>query len=188
VNESLADVASELRALAREVAVELQSRLDGSSAPSGWVLWSGLTLTGEMIMKPPYTGFGWWQYTTKLALRTDGELVAFEENVKIEDFACNSPNHGPARGVHKASDAELVYPDVVRWDEHRSVEEAEARTMTDTYRSAAEYGDPLGRGLRDALQELRQAPRSPTLLEPVPSAARPSSPPARKGFLSRLFK
>ena len=120
-----------------------------------------------------------WEYTTKIALRTDGELVAFEANV-AEDRRVPSPNHSP-HGVQAASDQVLVYPDVVRWDERREVEETLGRTLVDTYHSPAQYGDVLGRGLRNALQELRQAPRSPAPLgEPskrVPGAAKVGAAP-----------
>jgi len=58
----------------------------------GWRLWSGITLTGETEPIAPPASFGWWQYTTNLMLRMDGELVASTER----DGTMRSPNNDRA--------------------------------------------------------------------------------------------
>jgi len=162
----------EARALARHVAADLRDGRAVDLASSGWVLWEYVTLTGEELMKPPYSGFGWWQYKTKVALRADGELVAFEENEGRV-----SPNYGNARGIHVATDSELLYADALRWDEHRSVEEADARTIIDVYRSPAEFSEPAGKAITLALKELHDAKPRP---QPLPGNDLKAAVPQRR--------
>lgn len=125
-------------------------------------------------MKKGYGGgFGWWHYKTTLALRTDGEIVAFQTNEGRE-----SPNYGSARGIHAASDDALLYPDVVRWEDHDSIEEAVARTIIDRFRTPVEYAEPRGAGMTQALENLRSRSQPPQRLGPTPTPT-PTQPPKR---------
>jgi hypothetical protein len=83
------------------------------------------------------------------------------------------------------SDKDLLYPDVVGWEEERQIEEAEIRTIIDKFRVPSEYAEPLGGGLTAALEDLRSKGRSP---EPIGQAPiRTPPPPEKKGFWRRVF-
>jgi hypothetical protein len=183
VNPGPSPWAEEIRGLGREIATELAgqgSDPDPSTEGIGWVLWEGVTLTGEEIMKEGYGGgFGWWNYKTTLALRTDGEIVTFETNEGRD-----SPNYGGARSLHPASDDSLLYPDAVRWEDHESIEEAVARRIIDRYRTPVEYAEPRGAGIKQALETVRSQRQPPQRLGRV---LVPTPPPKQQSFLQRLF-
>jgi hypothetical protein len=187
VNPDPVPWAEEIRGLGREIATELAGEGSAPEASTegigiGWVLWEGITLTGEARMKEGYGGGGWgfwWNYKTTLALRTDGEIVAFETNEGGE-----SPNYGGARAFIPASDDSLLYPDAVRWEDHESIEEAVARTMIDRYRRPVEYAEPRGAGIKQALETVRSQRQPPQRLGQV---LVPTPPPQQKSFLRRLF-
>jgi hypothetical protein len=175
--------AEDIRQVGREIAAELASGATGGGAPSqdlGWLLWEHVTLRGEEWMKDGSGPPMFWSYTTVLALRTDGEIVAFQTKEGRE-----SPNIPLARDVRPAADEELLYPDVTRWGEQPSVEEAEARTIIDTFRVPVEHAEPRGAGLLKALDDVRTARRLPEPLGQVPVQV--ASPQERKGFWRRVF-
>lgn len=178
-----ADWASEIRRVGREIAANYGSASTSESSQNlGWPLWQGVTLTGEERMKdglPPV----FWTYWTKLALRTDGEIVAFDTN-----DGRTSPNLTFSSGVRLAEDEILLYPDVTRWEEQSSIEEAEIRTIIDTFRVPAEYSEPRGTGLMKALEDLRSTSRSPEALGEVVLPRTPEPPTAqKKSLMQRLF-
>ena len=172
---------ADIRTRARGVAAELADEgvVDADSASyAGWVLWKGLTLTGESMPKERGLGFQWWHYTTVLALRGDGEIVTF----RLRDPAGGRSPDDVDCSVRPAPDDLLSYPDVVRWDGRTQIMDAPARTITDTYRVPAEYADPPGAGIKQALEDARSERRPPEPLGYVPVP-----PQAKKGFLQRLF-
>src|SRR5581483_245262 len=170
-----------VRVLATEIASDLRGASEIDPA-LGWVLWEGVTLTGESVYKSPYSGFVWWVYKTRIALRADGELVSFEVSE-----GGTSPNAPGPRGLHIASDAELRYLDARRWEEHRSVEDAPARTMTDVYRSPAEFTDPAGGGITNALRELQATQGLPTALVATTAPNPMSGPPTVRPTTKKKF-
>jgi hypothetical protein len=164
-----AEVAATLRTLGRQVAHQLTPDATPGEMV-GWPLWKDIIVTGNTEPKTSSgagAAFGWWHYLFELSLCTDGEFVG----LITHEGSMESPNYGGGSSV-PATDEELLYPDVVRWNVHRNVDEAPARFMIDEYRVPAEFRQALGETVRRALDAIATVARSPeNLLKPEPATA-----------------
>jgi hypothetical protein len=178
-----AAVARELRVLGREIAGEARRTPGGAGVDAtayGWRLWTGLRVRGEAVYHPPSPGFGWWHYSKVLMLRLDGEIVEAEER----DGSMDSPNYQtPGPTPRPAADSSLFWPDVVKRDWQKSVEEAPARTMTDEYAVPVTTAAPLGAGLRAKLEAIRAGAAPP---QPLTRERRETSTPRPRRRLDRM--